>query len=111
MKYEYDVYGKVYVVDEGNSGSLVSIDNYTGNLYGNDRLYTGREYDSETHLYYYRARYYSAELGRFISRDPIGTADDVNLYGYVGNSPVMGVDPMGLKAKTLVIGFIGRTLF
>lgn len=68
---------------------------------GNTRLFTGREYDSETGLYYYRARYYSAELGRFISRDPIGTTDDVNLYGYVGNNPVMFSDPMG-KEKILI---------
>lgn len=37
----------------------------------------------EIWLYYYRARYYLAELGRFISRDPIGVRDNVNLYGYV----------------------------
>ena len=51
---------------------------------GNTRLYTGREYDAELKLYYNRARYYSPDLGRFISRDPIDISDDVNLYGYVG---------------------------
>jgi len=75
------------------------LDSFTGSLYGNDRLYTGREYDSEIGLYYYRARYYDAETGRFISRDPIGYADDVNLYGYVGNSPVNYVDPLGLAMR------------
>ncbi|EKD44561.1 MAG: hypothetical protein ACD_71C00102G0003 [uncultured bacterium (gcode 4)] len=68
----------------------------------NVRLFTGREYDKEIGLYYYRARYYSADLGRFISRDPIGTADNVNLYSYVGNSPVGFVDPMG-REKTLLM--------
>jgi RHS repeat-associated protein len=48
-------------------------------------------------LYYLRARYYDAEIGRFISRDPIGQVDDVNLYGYVGNNSVMFVDLMGLE--------------
>ena len=62
---------------------------------GNDRLYTGREYDGETGLYYYRAREYSPELGRFLQRDPIGQMDQVNLYTYVGNSPMVGVDPSG----------------
>lgn len=50
-------------------------------------------------MYYYRARYYSAELGRFISRDPIGITDDINLYVYVGNNPVMYRDPSGEVKK------------
>ena len=49
----------------------------------------------ETGLYYFRARMYSANLGRFMNRDPIGMGDSVNLYMYVGNSPVMGRDPSG----------------
>lgn len=40
-------------------------------------------------------------LGRFLQRDPIGASDDVNLYGYVGENPVMGVDPMGTEKKVL----------
>ncbi|MDR3150771.1 MAG: hypothetical protein LBU14_04140 [Candidatus Peribacteria bacterium] len=36
---------------------------------------------------------YTKELGRFISRDPIGIIDDVNLYVYVGNNPLKWVDP------------------
>jgi RHS repeat-associated protein len=43
--------------------------------------YTGREYDAETGLYYYRARYYDPVQGRFMSQDPIGySAGDSNLY-------------------------------
>ena len=54
--------------------------------------------DAETGLYYYRARYYDAENGKFISEDPIGfEAGDANLYRYVGNNPGNGVDPMGLE--------------
>lgn len=63
---------------------------------------TGREYDREIGLYYYRARYYSADLGRFISRDPIGVKDNVNLYSYVGNNSVKYIDPMGLEKKLIV---------
>ncbi len=49
-------------------------------------------------MYYYRARYYDAGLGRFISEDPIGFGgSDFNLYRYVGNSPISFVDPLGLK--------------
>lgn len=58
--------------------------------------FTGREYDSETGLYYYRARYYDPTLARFISEDPIGLAGGVNLYAYVGNDPVNHTDPTGL---------------
>ena len=61
----------------------------------NDYLYTGREYDWETGIYYYRARYYNPELGRFLTRDPAGMVDGPNMYVYVKNSPVNGVDPTG----------------
>ncbi len=58
--------------------------------------FTGRERDEFTGLYYYRARWYDAMIGRFISEDPIGFAGgDVNLYGYVKNNPVNFVDPNG----------------
>lgn len=59
--------------------------------------YTGREWDRETGLYYYRARYYDPKIGRFISKDPISFAGgDVNLYGYVSNNPINLTDPNGL---------------
>jgi RHS repeat-associated protein len=58
--------------------------------------FTGRENDG-TGLYYYRARYYSPRLRRFISEDPIGFAGgDPNLYAYVRNNPVLARDPLGL---------------
>ena len=61
--------------------------------------YTGREYDEETGLYYYRNRWYDPEVGRFISEDPIGFAGgDINLYGYVGNNPLNFIDPFGYSA-------------
>jgi len=60
--------------------------------------YTGRELDSETGLYYYRARYYDPEIGRFLNEDPLGfAAGDVNFYAYVSNNPVNGNDPSGLE--------------
>jgi RHS repeat-associated protein len=59
--------------------------------------YTGRENDG-TGLYYYRARYYDPETGRFISQDPIGFAGGINQYAYVGGNPISFVDPYGLNS-------------
>jgi RHS repeat-associated protein len=57
--------------------------------------YTGREWDKETGLYYYRARYYDPGVGRFISKDPIGFKGGINLYNYVGGNPVNFIDSSG----------------
>jgi len=60
--------------------------------------YTGRELDSETGLYYYRARWYDPAQGRFVSEDPIGLKGGINPYAYVGNKPLNSKDPTGLLA-------------
>jgi RHS repeat-associated protein len=58
--------------------------------------FTGREWDPETGLYYYRARYYDPGAGRFIDEDPIGFYGSFNFYGYVANNPTNWTDPLGL---------------
>jgi RHS repeat-associated protein len=61
--------------------------------------YTGREYDAETGLYFYRSRYYDPVVGRFIGEDAIGFGGgDANLYRYVGNGPTNFADPFGVAA-------------
>ena len=80
--YEYDIYGKI----KDKTGT-----------FDNEILFTGRWMDEDTGLHYYRARWYDSSQGRFISRDPIGVAGGINLYGYVGNGPVNWGDPFGLK--------------
>jgi len=58
--------------------------------------YTGREWDPDAGLYYYRARWYDPKTGRFVSEDPIGFAGgDANLYRYVVNRPLNFIDPTG----------------
>jgi RHS repeat-associated protein len=57
--------------------------------------YTGRRFDTETGLYYYRARYYSPLLGRFLQTDPVGYKENLNLYTYVSNDPLDKTDPSG----------------
>ncbi len=71
----------------------------SGTASANPSQFTARENDG-TGLYFYRARYYSPSLHRFISQDPIGfAAGDPSLYAYVGNSPLNFVDPLGLDGE------------
>ncbi len=75
----------------------------TGATSTNSLQYTGREND-ETGLYYYRARYYSSALQRFISEDPIEFGGgDYNLYAYVFNNPTNKTDPSGQIAIAIPI--------
>ncbi len=90
-RYVYTPYGKATVLDPD-----FTADGDNASDFSNATLYTGRELDPETSLYYYRARYYSPELGSFIRRDPIGyLADDANLYRYVRDDPANHTDPEG----------------
>jgi RHS repeat-associated protein len=64
---------------------------------GNTTLFQGREYDPETGLYYFRARYYHPELGRFLSEDPLGYKDSFNLSQAFLLNPLNFSDPYGKK--------------
>lgn len=78
--YAYDSFGKL----TGSSGSLA-----------NPFRHTGREFDSETNLYFYRARYYEPSIGRFISEDPIQFKGGINFFNCVDGNPTNFRDPSG----------------
>jgi RHS repeat-associated protein len=90
--YEYSVYGQVAASDPNHPNRF---------------LFTGREFDKETGLYYYRARYYNPEIGRFLQTDPVGYTAGVNLYTYCGNNPVNHLDPSGEFWGSVIGGAIG----
>lgn len=77
--YSYDPFGNVTISGEASD---------------NPFQYTGRENDG-TGLYYYRARYYSPKLQRFISEDPLKLTSGTNFFAYVSNNPVNSFDPSG----------------
>ncbi|MCP5101666.1 MAG: hypothetical protein GY943_39495, partial [Chloroflexi bacterium] len=88
-RYEYDVYGTATIYD-GSDAVL------TATAIENPYQFAGRRYDLESGNYYYRARIYSPDLGRFLSEDPLGfDAGDYNLYRYVFNNPTNLTDPTG----------------
>jgi RHS repeat-associated protein len=92
-----------------STGSVIRTYRYNGfgDIYSQSGIFeqpftfTGREYDSESGFYYYRARYYDPKAGRFISKDPIGFGGgDVNLFRYVQNDPLNWIDAEGLLKGT-----------
>ena len=101
--YQQDGLGSVTSLS--SSAGTLSTNTYTYDSYGNTSTtatvvnpfrYTGREFDTETGVYYYRARYYDQSIGRFLSEDPIGFRGGIDFYSYVSSSPNNRSDPSGL---------------
>ncbi len=91
-------------------GSIIAVSDASGNAIGLNSYdefgipastnsgrfqYTGQTWFPELGMYNYKARFYSASMGRFMQTDPNGYADGLNWYNYVGGDPVNGTDPYG----------------
>ena len=117
--YSADGLGSVVALTKSNGSAVNTYFGY--NTFGgmpaptetvaNPFRFTGREWDSETSLYYYRARYYDPLWGRFLSEDPAGFVSGDNFYRYVGNDPVNLTDPSGLAALVFDRGSGTLTLY
>ena len=70
-----------------------------GTAYDWQYLHQGGRRDPSTDLYHFRNRQYSSRLGRWIHRDPLEFVDGLNLYEYLHNAPVVGVDPLGTDIR------------
>ena len=96
----------LYSITSLSNGIGTISDTYTYDSFGglsasagdtmNPLHYAGRDFDSESGLYYYRARYFDPRTGRFLSEDPIRFKAGVDFYPYVLNDPVRFIDPLGL---------------
>ncbi|MDZ4660041.1 MAG: RHS repeat-associated core domain-containing protein [Pseudomonadota bacterium] len=95
QRYVYSAYGTILEIKDGTGNNITS-----SPLVATGYAFTGREFDKETGLYYYRARYYDSNIGRFLQQDPhpgrmISPTTVVNKYGYAKNSPANFIDPQG----------------
>jgi RHS repeat-associated protein len=95
-RYNYAPYGELTITDEAGTTDRTA----AGSSYGNPYTYTGRYWDADAGLYYYRHRWYSADLGRFTTRDPAGYVDGASLYQYGSASPIQKYDPSGLGEES-----------
>ena len=103
--YLYDGKGNVSALIDSNQNVVAA---YTYDAFGNLMTKTGtldqpykfstKPYDEKAGLYYYGHRFYSPATRSWTTRDPLRERGGINLYGFVGNSPLNHVDPLGLES-------------
>lgn len=97
QSYQYDSFGKIGMIQDG-IGNDISLSPILNTSF----TFTGREWDKESGLYFYRARFYDPNTGRFLQKDPhpgaIGNPiSHFNKFSYVANNPINLTDPSGMK--------------
>jgi RHS repeat-associated protein len=96
QKYEYSSFGELRGLKNSSGQSI----GFSDGAIRSSFTYTGREYEPEAGLYYYRARYYDPSVGRFLQQDPdpgklASPSTFLSKYIYGANNPVMYSDPSG----------------
>ncbi|NJM09734.1 MAG: hypothetical protein HC883_02220 [Bdellovibrionaceae bacterium] len=95
--FDYSAYGTIKSVMSSDGSDITA-----SPLIKTSFAFTGREFDEESKLYYYRSRYYDSSTGRFLQQDAdpgkmLTPSTVVNRYTYAGNSPANRIDPRGLS--------------
>jgi RHS repeat-associated protein len=106
--YDYDPYGNTLIFNAIGTGGWWADDATQTKQPTCDYLWTGRRYDPETEIYYFRARYYGPTLGRFLSEDPLGYVDGMNLYR--GYFLPRYVDPSGTSISVRFASGLASTM-
>ena len=88
--WQYDAWGNIISEDVAPSAAALASIRYR---------FQGREWSAATGLINFRMRWYDAETGRWISKDPIGLSGGLNLYAFCGNAPILYTDFMGLCVR------------
>jgi RHS repeat-associated protein len=101
--YDTDAYGNTWIYDGVGDGGWFEDDTTYTNTPKCEFIYTGRRYDPETEIYYYRARYYHPQLARFTAKDPIDYRGGMGLYEYVRSAPGLFLDPAGRQQQDLLL--------
>ena len=98
-RYEYDPYGNTTFLSP--TFTTLQSSNYNWQT-----TYCGYRWDNDSGLYAVRFRYYSPQLGEWITRYPIDNDGGINLFQYVKSHPVDAVDPLGLRMYPITISFV-----
>lgn len=96
--YDTDAYGNTLCYSgPGTDGVWFTNNDVRTNNPVNSTIFTGRQFDPESHIYYYRNRYYLPIIGRWLSRDPIGEYKNFNLFNFCSSNPINRLDYLGLE--------------